>query len=396
MRFLSKTVSTIGVTAALLAGFAIPAVAAETASSDLVIIQEDVVITDDLYATGLRVLIEGKVVGDLVAFAAEDVVIEGEVTGSVLVIARDLTVSGVVGGSLRAGVTSIEVSGSVGRDVVVTSFGALLGESAIVDGDVLFWAFDAVSRASVGGDLTGTARDLEMQGSVAGDVDVTVSRLSVSGPFHVGGDLGYRSEDEAAGLDQVDTGGVIVHETPLPPNIRVRALALLARLLIIVGLTVVALLIAWAWPRRTESAAEALVASPARAYGIGLVVMLSPVLLAAAAGLVLAVAPASAALPLLAIFAPLVLALAGLVFALSLVAGVPTVLTAGRWFPADLSPQGSVLAGSVVAGVAWLAPVVGWLVPAIVLPIGIGSWVLGARRVDRLAEVDAEVLQDQA
>ena len=385
LRWCIRALSVFGLASALVVAFAGPAMAAETASSDLVIIREDVVISDDLYASGVRIIIQGKVDGDLIALAAEDVLIEGEVTGSVFVLASELTVSGVVGGSIRAGVRRLEITGTVGKDVVGAGLRYELGESATVENDVLLWAVNGASRASVGGDLSSTASSIELEGSVDGDVALAVSRLSVTGPLDVSGDLGYRSENQATGLEQATIGGVIAHQTPLPLNVRVRALGLLAKLLAIIGMTAAALLVAWSSPRRTEAAADVAAGRPTRAYSIGLGVMLSPALLAFAAGLVVALVPPEFSLPLLAIFAPLVLALIGIVFVLSLVAGVPAVLAIGRRFPRDFGLFGSVLVGAGLVGVIWLIPLVGWFIPIVVLPLGMGAWILGLR--ERISDV---------
>jgi uncharacterized membrane protein len=82
---------------------------------------------------------------------------------------------------------------------------------------------------------------------------------------------------------------------------------------------------------------------------------------------------------LLAIFAPLVLATAGVVLVLTLFAGVPAVLAAGRALPREPGMFGAILAGSALAGVLWLVPIVGWIVPILVLPIGVGAWLLSFR-----------------
>jgi hypothetical protein len=116
-----------------------------------------------------------------------------------------------------------------------------------------------------------------------------------------------------------------------------------------------------------------------RAFGYGAVVVLSPLLLTGVAAIVAGLAPAAASLPLLAIFAPLIVAPAGVVLVLSLVAGVPAVLAAGRALPTDLGLFGAILAGSVLVGVVWLIPIVGWIVPLLVLPIGLGAWLLSFR-----------------
>jgi hypothetical protein len=108
-------------------------------------------------------------------------------------------------------------------------------------------------------------------------------------------------------------------------------------------------------------------------------VVLSPLLLAGVAAVVAGLAPAAASLPLLAIFAPLIIATAGVVLVLTLVAGVPSVLAVGRAIPGDLGMFGAIVAGSILAGVVWLIPLVGWIVPLLVLSTGVGAWLLSFR-----------------
>jgi hypothetical protein len=220
---------------------------------------------------------------------------------------------------------------------------------------------------------------LDIEGSVGGDVDVTVRRLTVTGPLRVSGDFGYRSGEEAEGLDQVSVGGVIARKSPLPPNIRVRALSLLTRMLTILFLTTAAILVAWGWPNRTRRAGLLARSRVVRAGAYGALIVLSPLILAGIAALLAGLTPASASLPLLAIFIPLVVAASGLVLALSLVAGVPAVLALGEALPGRFGTNGSIVVGSIVIGVLWLLPVVGWLVPLIVLPLGLGAWILSFR-----------------
>jgi cytoskeletal protein CcmA (bactofilin family) len=342
----------------------------------LVIIPEADTVDGDLYAVASRVVIDGVVDGDLVAFAAEEVVVRGEVTGSVTAVAPDIRVEGQVGGSVRATASRVEVSGSVDGDVVGAAVTVDLAPESSVDGDVMVWAYRLTASGVIGTDLEGTQRVLEIEGSVEGDIDVSVGRLIVTGPLEVGGDLGYRSATEAQGLDQADVGGVVAHKTPLPPNIRVRALGILTRVLVVLGLTAAALLVGWGWPRRTEVAGDRARARPWASWWRGALIILSPLIVAGIAALVAGLAPASAFVPLLAIFAPLVIALSGVVLVLLLVAGVPAVLAIGRTLPGDRGLFGAILLGSAVAGVVWLLPYVGWLVPLVVLPLGLGAWLL--------------------
>jgi hypothetical protein len=268
------------------------------------------------------------------------------------------------------------VAGSIDGDLVGVATTVDLSPESSVDGDVMMWAYRLTSAGTVGADLSGTQRVLQVQGTVEGDIDVSVNRLVITGPLEVGGDLGYRSAAEAEGLDQANVGGVIAHKMPLPPNIRLRALGILTRVLVVLGLTSAALLVGWGWPDRTRIAGDRARARPWRSWWSGAVIVLSPLIVAAVAALTAGLAPASAFVPLLAIFVPLIIALSGVVLVLMMVAGVPAVLAIGRGLPGDRGVYGAIALGAAVAGLIWLLPYVGWLVPLVVLPLGLGAWIL--------------------
>lgn len=379
MPFRFRAAGTLAFAAAFVLSVAGPAFAAETAASELVIIAEGDVITEDLYAAASRVIIDGTLDGDLIAFAADEVVIRGEVTGSVIAFAPTVLVEGNVGGSLRATGSEVKVAGLVERDVVAVAFGVDLESGSVVSGDVLVWAVNLTSKGTVGGTVSGTQRSMDIEGVVNGDIDVSVNQLTVTGPLQVTGDLGYRSNNEGIGLEQATVDGAVVKKTPLAPNIRVRALNLLSRILVVLLLTGSAMLVAWGWPERTERAGGKARKSLLKSYGFGAAIVFSPIVLAVAVGLMIGLAPASASLPLLAVFVPVIAFLGGIVLALALVAGVPAVLMIGQLLPGDRSIYGAMAVGAALVGVAWLLPFVGWLVPVLVLPLGMGAWILGWR-----------------
>lgn len=358
----------------LLCLLAAPALAAETSNSEFVIIQEDDVFPEDLYVGAISVVVDGTLDGDLVAFAAEEVVINGTVTGSVIAATPHITVNGEVGESLRVTGNRLDIAGTVGGDVVAAVVSATLAGESEVTGEVLFWAWNADVLGTIGGDLTGTQRQLELSGSVGGDVEVSVSGLRVVGDLTVSGDLGYRSEAEAEGLDRATVSGTVVAEEPLPPNLRVRALGLLARFLVVVFLSIAALSVVYAWPHRSSLAMAGVSRSSVRKWLTGAAVLFSPIIAMALTGLVLGLAPAAAALPLLAVLVPVILALVGMAFGLSLVAGAPVAGWLGGVVFKRLDVYGAILAGSALVGVIWYLPIVGWVAPLIVLPWGLGSW----------------------
>jgi cytoskeletal protein CcmA (bactofilin family) len=358
---------------------ALPAAGAELSNSEFVIVPEDDVLADDLYAGAVRVVIDGTLDGDLVAAAAEDVVINGVVTGSVTAIAPRVVVAGEIQGTLRVVTNRLEVRGITSGDVIGVSTRASFPEGSLVGGDVVLYSWSAAAAGSFEGDLTGSFRNLEVAGAVAGDVDVSVDRLTVTDMLTVGGDFGYRSRNDADGLELADVTGAIVEKTPLPPNLRIRALRLLGRLMIVLFLTLFALLAFYGWPDRGKKAVDKVTVSPVRNWLRGAAVVFAPVLAIGVMALLLALAPAAAAFPLLAVLVPLTLALTGLSFAVSLVAGAPVVGRIGKALFKRLDVYGSLAAGSAVTGLAWLLPWIGWVLPVVVLPLGLGAWISAFR-----------------
>lgn len=375
MKRATKYLLTGLVGAGLLIGFAAPAMAVETSSSEFMIVPEGEVFPEDLYAGSIRVVIDGTLDGDLVAFAAEEVVINGTVTGTVTAVAPSVTVNGRVGETLRASGASLTVNGEVGGDLVAAVAEAELSPGSNIDGDVLVWAWDARALGEVGGDVTGSQRHLDLAGDVGGNVDVSVSRLTLVDSLRVSGDLGYRSESTAEDIDRAEVGGTLVEKSPLPPNLRIRALAMMGRLLTVLVLSVTALSVAYGWPRRTSVAVGLVGAAPVRRWLVGAPILLSPVIASAVTALILRLAPAEMAFPLLVVLIPVILGLVGLVFALALVAGLPAVGWLGGVLFKRLDLYGSILAGSLLVGLVWYLPFIGWLTPLLVLPVGLGAWI---------------------
>lgn len=376
----SKASILFAATAAVSIGLALPAGAAEIVSSDLVIITDDTVVTGDYYVAANRVLVRGTIEGDLFALAGQDVSIEGEVTGSVTALASEVSVSGIIGGSLRVISPSVQISGEVSGDVVAVAFGIELVPGGQVGADLVMWAWNAGSHGSVSEDLEGSQRRLELSGDVTGNVRVSADRVNVVDDLRVGGDLTYRSNNEAVGLDLVDADGVVVQQTPMKPNIRVRALALAAKILVSIVLAAMALVVSSVWPERSERAMAGLEAAPFRSFLTGAAVMLSPVLILGLAVGVLAFAPSSTALPLVAALIPILFALMGLVLVAGLFAGMPAVAWIGARLKKQTTVAGAVAIGSAVVAILWLIPVVGWITALLVIAAGMGGWLSTFRR----------------
>lgn len=345
---------------------------AERSVSDIVLVDTGAVVADDLYAAGNRVVVQGRVDGDLVASAFEDILITGEVTGDVMGVAASVVVSGRVGGAVRVVTPDLVLDGEVAGDVVVLAWDTLLGGS--LGGDAVVWSRHADLTGSIGGDLEGQMDTLVLGGNVEGFVDVTVDRLAAEDGAVVGGDLAYRSASRSPEIEGVEVGGVVVARRPLEPNIRLRALLIFSKLVSGLGAAVVGLLVMWAAPAQARRATETIRRSWPAAWGRGVVVCAAPLLIVVVAGVMIALASAETALPVVAVLVPVFLAVVGLVAALALAGPAASYPWLGDRRGVR-TPLKAFLSTTAVVTLGLLVPWVGWLVAGFVVPLGIGGWV---------------------
>jgi cytoskeletal protein CcmA (bactofilin family) len=340
--------------------------------SDLVLVRVGDVVTEDLYAAGNRISIEGRIEGDLLASAFEEVVISGEVTGDVIVVASRVIISGSVGGSVRATAGTVEVSGSISDDLAIVTWETVLDPEGRVGRDLINWGRLGRIDGQVGRDLNGRFSRLALDGEVGGLVDVVVGSLVIGSAATVDGNVAYRSTREAE-VNSARIGGSVIHRTPLPANVQLRALQLLTLVLVMLILTAAGLLMASAWPDLLESTMAA-AARGWRAWLAGLGILISPLLAGGVVGVILAISPSAAAVPLLIVLLPVVIGLGGLVLLASLFGVIPAAATLGRvLIPRKASPAAAVLVGMLLIGIVVLIPVLRSVAAAVVVPLGVGS-----------------------
>ncbi|GIU91515.1 MAG: hypothetical protein KatS3mg011_0421 [Acidimicrobiia bacterium] len=345
---------------------------AERTQSDLVLIREGDRVDEDLYAAGNVIRVAGVVAGDLVAAAAHEVRIDGTVEGDLEVIATSLVVAGEVGGSVRAIARTVRVSGEVAGDVWVAA--GRVEHTGSIGGDLYLWAVSADVAGEVGRDLGGWSRRAVLRSEVGRDVDLTVDRLEVAVGTTVGGDLVYTSSREAEVSPDATVAGTLVRRRPLPPNVRVRALGLLTRILWGLGMILLALAMLWAAPRATLSASRAVGLRPLRSivWGIGSGLAVLAVLVGGVVALSLA--PPEAAVPLLLIALPVGILFLALVTVGLLVGPVPVAGAVGGRLLPERSPYAQSTVGMLVLVTVALVPVVGPFWILVVGLVGVGGW----------------------
>jgi cytoskeletal protein CcmA (bactofilin family) len=159
-------------------------------------VNKDETIKGDIYISGERVKIEGRVEGDVFA-AGKDIEINGHVTGDVISAGRYLQVRGAVDGNVRSAGNTAVISGSVGKnvmwfgDVVTVESTGKIGGSVTMFGDTL--AIDG----HLGRDILFFGGGINLNGGIEGGIREKGHTLIIGAGAQVGGPIHFEGEKPA-------------------------------------------------------------------------------------------------------------------------------------------------------------------------------------------------------
>jgi cytoskeletal protein CcmA (bactofilin family) len=159
-------------------------------------VNKDETIKGDIYISGERVKIEGRVEGDVFA-AGKDIEINGHVTGDVISAGRYLQVRGTVDGNVRSAGNTAVISGNVGKnvmwfgDVVTVESTGRIGGSVTMFGDTL--AIDG----HLGRDILFFGGGINLSGGVEGGIREKGHTLIIGASAQVGGPIHFEGEKPA-------------------------------------------------------------------------------------------------------------------------------------------------------------------------------------------------------
>jgi cytoskeletal protein CcmA (bactofilin family) len=358
---------------ALLALAPAAAQAADLRQGNDVTIPAGVTVDDDLYAAGGTVHVNGTIAGSLIA-AGGTIDVSGTVQHDVMVTGGTVTISGPVMGTIRVASGNLRLSGSVGQDVVAAAGTIDVGPGTTIGRDLVLTGANATVAGQVGRDLTAAASMLDLGGSVVGNVKADVTNLHLENGASIGGNLDYGS-DNAARIDSGATVTGTVTHSPAQfthqPTAAQRALdTFVDWIRLVVGLFVLGLLVLLPFGAFGRRAAGAIGADPLPSLGLGLAVLIGvPIaaLVVFVLGLLVGGWPlAPAALALLAIGAAV-----GYVLAAVFVGRA-----AFRLLRTEAHPLLELLVGLVVLTAVGLIPILGGLVDAAAVVMGLGALAL--------------------
>ncbi len=179
---------------------------AEYDAETAVVITESEIVADDLYVFGKSVVISGDVAGDLYV-AAGEVTIEGTVHGDVVALAGSVHVSGVVMESVRVVGGDVEVTGLVGKDILFGGGTLVVGEGAVVNGDVLTAGGSTRIAGSVAGNLLTRGDFANVSGSIEGYADLRSGKIVIASGAMIGENLTTESVEPLALDPEATVGG---------------------------------------------------------------------------------------------------------------------------------------------------------------------------------------------
>ncbi len=355
---------------------AVPALAADIRSGDIVTVASGEVIHEDLYVAGSDIIIDGTINGDLWA-AGQTITVNGTVNGSVVAASQTVNIVGEVTHAVRAVGETLNISGNVHGDLLVGGSELNIASTARVGGDLLFGAATVKINGLIEGDIGGGGSGIILTNGVGGDIEVMVESLTVASTADIQGNLTYTSEQPADIQSGAQIGGTTTHRLP---EVRETAKAtpffgIVWQVIAFLMMLVIGLVIILVAPRRTKSIADSIRNKPWPSLGWGaLILFVTPL-----AAIVVCITVIGIPLGLIG------LTLWGIAIYLS---QIPVGLFIGRWiigYFREVETKG-ILVGAFTSGLLILSllrliPYLGFAIGLATVLFGLGALLVSERRL---------------
>lgn len=407
-----------------------------------------------LIATGQTVVINGTVEGDVLAFGQTVSIGQGaQIKGNLFSGAQNVNVAGKVLGSVFTGTmsTNIKSTASIERNLYFGGYSLYIAQDAMINRDLAAGGYQVILDGTVARDVKANSAAIRVKGTVGRDFDVTVAEPSKnssgsSTPYvpqadvpetlnpgliiekgaAIGGNLSYTSPIPQDSSILTQPSGAIQYRTPVPdttktqvdtttPTYRVnyffshgvgKTLADMTHNFLFIML--VGILLLWQAPKIMADLLGWVRSKPMPSLGYGALIWV--VSWPAAFAAFLAVIAVSALLFFITLggwglasftfgagSGVIVLIMTGLKFVTSFGSKVLIAYLIGDWLlhqmvhQAEVSRYVSLLVGAILLVVACAIPVLGWLITAVVVFMGLGALWLLIRGLRKPAVVAAPV-----
>ena len=134
----------------------------------------DQMVEGDLYWAADTVVISGEVTDDLLLLGS-DITVTGKVGADLLTLGGRVDVHGSIGDDARIVAGDVVISGEVQGDLIVVASSLKVLSTAKISGDLMFFGDSADISGEVGKSVLGTSNTIRIDGSILGDVQVNTS-----------------------------------------------------------------------------------------------------------------------------------------------------------------------------------------------------------------------------
>jgi len=256
---------------------AVPLLVAGLRVGGVVIVAEDEVVREDLYAMGERVIVEGVVQGDLFVITG-NLTVSGRVEGDVLgLVGGPVLISGEVQGSVRVAANTVSVTGTIRDDLAAAAM-----ETAVHGGigrDAFLYTGEFSTDGIIGREIRAHAWRMTINGPVGKDIKVRVDTLILGDNAVVGGDVFYKGSDDAEISSGATVLGAVIRRDALAP-VWAKAVTRLFAILSVFGFVLAGLVGSWLFRGTSRRAVETVGARPGKSALVGLgAVLLVPILI---------------------------------------------------------------------------------------------------------------------
>jgi hypothetical protein len=179
------------------------------ASGKMVRIAPGEVASDDFFAAGEAISLEGEVPSDLIA-AGKRLEMMGTAGDSFVGAGQKINLTGRVGDDAYLAGEEIDISGSVGSDVVVAGRAFKLWPAGLIGGDLIVYARLVELGGQIKGNVSGASECVVINGTVGGALDLTADEIVLGPQALIKGDFAYSCGEELIASDDVRVGGKVI------------------------------------------------------------------------------------------------------------------------------------------------------------------------------------------
>ena len=141
-------------------------------------------------------------------------IIRGSVRDSATIFAGTASVDGSVGKGIHAAVGELIINGMIRGNVVAAARSASFGREAEIEGDVIITGQKIIVSAPVKGYMLGAGNTISINTSINDDASFAVRTLTLQENARISGNLMYISEKEAVIFPGAVVSGKVTHRIP--------------------------------------------------------------------------------------------------------------------------------------------------------------------------------------